>query len=95
MLWGICTELLAQKRVTFFGGVASCCATFLFTGDGMYRKVWLVVLTLLTIAFVAALIALSEPRPTVWLTDQEVDELVYKDMLEQGIINPETGEIIY
>ena len=61
----------------------------------MARKVWLVVLTLLTIAFVAALIALSEPRPTVWLTDQEVDELVYKDMLEQGIINPETGKIIY
>ena len=61
----------------------------------MARKVWLVALTLLTIAFVAALIALSEPRPTAWLTDREVDELVYQDMLEKGFIDPETGKIIY
>ena len=59
----------------------------------MFRKVWLVALTVLTVAFLTALAVLSEPKPTQWLTDREVDALVYKDMLEQGIINPTTGEI--
>ena len=62
---------------------------------GVLRKVWLVILTLLTVAFLVALAVLSDPRPTAWLTDQEVDELVYQDMLEKGFIDPETGKIIY
>ena len=61
----------------------------------MLRKVWLVVLALLTVAFLVALAVFSEPRPTAWLTDQEVDELVHKDMIEKGFIDPETGEFIY
>ena len=84
-----------RGRVAFFGGVALCCATFLFGVMPMFRKVWLVILTLLTVAFLVALAVLSDLRPTAWLTDREGDELVYQDMLEKGFIDPETGKIIY
>lgn len=86
-------ESAGAVRAAFFGGVASCCATFLFAGDGMYRKVWIAVLTVLTVAFLVALAVLSEPRPTAWMTDKEVDELVYQDMIEKGFVDPTTGKI--
>ena len=61
----------------------------------MARKFWLVALTLLTAAFLVALAVLSEPKPTAWLTDKEIDELVYQDMVEKGFVDPETGEFLY
>ena len=50
-------------------------------------------LTVLTVVFIVTLLILSKPKPTVWMTDQEVDALVYQDMLEKGFIDPTTGEI--
>ena len=54
----------------------------------MARKVWLVFLTIITVAFVATLlvIALREYQPSVWLTDREIDALVYQDMRELRLL---------
>lgn len=72
-----------------------CASFYLWAVMGVLRKVWLVVLTLLTVAFLTTLAVLSETKPTQWLTDQEVDELVEQDMLEKGFINSVTGEYRY
>lgn len=63
----------------------------------MYRKDWIAVLTAITIWFVVTLAVMSvkEHKPSVWLTDKEVDELVYRDMLEMGFVDPETGKLRY
>ena len=55
------------------------------------------VLTAITIWFVVTLAVMSvkEHKPSVWLTDKEVDELVYRDMLEMGFVDPETGKLRY
>ena len=87
-------ESAGAVRAAFFGGVASCCATFLFGVMGVLRKVWIAVLTVLTVAFLVTLAVLSDPRPAAWMTDKEVDELVYQDMIEKGFIDPTTGKII-
>lgn len=59
----------------------------------MFRKVWIAMLTVLTVAFIVTLLMLSKPKPTIWMTDQEADALVYQDMLEKGFIDPTTGKI--
>ena len=78
--------------VMFFGGVAQP-RHFFIEVIPVFRKVWIAMLTVLTVVFIVTLLILSKPKPTVWMTDQEVDALVYQDMLEKGFIDPTTGEI--
>ena len=72
-----------RGRVAFFGGVALAAPLFYLRGGSMARKIWLVILTLITVAFVASLLAIGmhERKQSVWLSEQEADELFWSEEL--------------
>lgn len=91
MLLGICGSAGADES-RFSVARLRACATFL-CGVMAVRRVWLVALTLFTVAFIALLIAISirEHKPSVWLSDREIDKLVNQEMRELRLLPEEVG----
>lgn len=66
-----------------------CASFYLRAVMGVLRKVWLVVLTLLTLAFLVALIVLSVKdkidNPVWYMTEEQALELYWQDPSEYGL----------